>query len=653
MNLFVLLLFIPLSFAATAPGCGDLAKYLQDFEKDLHKKSIQECKPDLYKTLIKDIPVKDPEFLEGKVCQDLSTIETQLENAKLELAVLNGIGKLKATIAEAKEKTEGPNAAPARVAAMTFVSSLNTAQSLESLLLTENDGVPFIKLLKDAPKAEGSDQIDLSSRLVTLCKDRPKKDACNPQVFQPGPEAATEIMNLIKTTEPTPEAVASWNKMLAIKRKNFEGEDAKYSFNQMQADLNDALGAIDRKEVLTSKQIKAIAGLDDFESAPGFSFIEDIVDVKNQKKVKIQSDKFFLLMGDASQRQQYEAQSKMSVVWEEVKDKIPGLSDSEKADCSNTKSLFSLVEACVSTLERAIPTITDQVVKSKLKDFLPAIKSSVTYAKTLNDRATACREEIRTTEQLTDACYADFNRDQATLQDKILQLNLVKDKIGSENMELMKYRNFALEKWGQNNCGAQAAPLEFCEDPLVISKNASMAINDSMKIAIMFKQDDADKEKAVKEAEELCENDERKPNKVHDHLCTYFNDTTSDVIVTDNAKKDDVDGPTDAPDGGHNSANLRDAWIKAGSDMLKNVLQAAMPQQAPPIQYPYPYNFAPHNGGAPPMGIADSILFNARHHGSYGFYMPTPGYTPGTAFAPSPMSSYKSVGSMGGNYFGR
>ncbi len=659
MNLFIILLFIPLSFAGSPPGCGDLGKYLEGFEKDLHKKSIIDCKPDLYKTLVKDIPVKDPEFLEGKVCQDLSTIETQIENAKLQLAVLDGIEKLKVTIAEAKEKAEGPNAVPARVAAMTFVASLNTAQSLEVLLATNADGEngkPFVQLLKEFPEDKRSTQKDLSDRLVELCKDRAKneQDACNTKLFKPGPEAATELLNLLKTSDPKPETVESWKKMLAIKKKNpAEGEDASYSFNSMQATLAEAFDRIDKKEVLTKAHLEAIKSLDDFESAPGFSFIEDIAALKNQKKVKIESDKFFLLMGDAKMRQEYEAQSKMSVVWNEVKDKVPGLTDSEIADCSNTKALFSLVETCVSRLERALPDITDQVVKSKLKDFLPAIKSSVIYAATLHTKETDCREEIRSTEKVSETCFADFNRDQATLQDTILQLNLVKDKIGSENMELMKYRNFALEKWGQNkDCGRVETPMDFCEDENIISKNAALTFSDSMKIALVFNQGEAAKTKAVKEAEELCESEERKPNKIHDHLCAFFDDTTSDIVVTNNFDKDS-DGPVVAPDGGNAEAKIRDAWIQGGSDVLKTILGGIMQQKAPPIQNPYPYNYGPYNGGNPPMGISDTILFNARYQGAYGFYMPTPGYTPGTAFAPSPMSSYSSVGSMGGKYFGR
>jgi hypothetical protein len=661
MNLFLALLFIPLSFAGSPPGCGDLGKYLEGFEKDLHKKSILDCKPDLYKTLTKDIPVKDPEFLNGKVCQDLSTIETQLENAKLELAVLNGIEKLKETIKVEKEKAEGPNAVPARVAAMSFVASLNTAQSLEVLLATNangENGKPFAQLLKEFPEERRATQKDLSDRLAELCKDRAKneQDACNTKLFKPGPEAAAELLNLLKTSDPKPETIESWKKMLAIKKKNpAEGEEAGYSFNSMQTDLNEAFAVIDSKEVMSKKHLAAIAKIDDFESKPGFSFVEDIADLKNQKKVKIASDKFFLLMGDAKMRQQYEAQSKMSVVWNEVKDKITGMNESEVADCSNTKNIFSLVEACTNSLERVLSSVTDQVVKSKLKDFIPAIKSSVNYANSLHNKEAACREEIRSAEKLSEVCYANFNRDLATVQDKILQLNLVKDKIGSENMELMKYRNFALEKWGQNkDCGRQETPLDFCEDEKVISKNASMTYSDTMKIALIFSQSEEAKTKAETEAKELCENEERKPNKVHDHICDFFNDTTSDIVVTDNKPNEDADGPVTAPDGGNTEAKIRDAWIQGGSDVLKTILGGLMPRQNAPIQNPYPYNYGPYNGGVPPMGIADSILFNARHHGSYGFYMPTPGYAPGTAFPSSPaMSSYSSVGNMGGKYFGR
>lgn len=668
MNLFLALLFIPLSFAGSPPNCGDLGRYLEGYEKDLHKKSASECrKPDFYKTLIKDIPVKDPEFLKGKECQDLSMIETQIEQAKIQLAVMNGIDKLKNDIAKSKESASGPNAVPARVAGMTFVASLNTAQSLEVLLATNADGEngkSFVQLLKEFPEDKRVTQKDLSDRLAELCKDRDKneQDACNTKLFKPGPEAAAELLNLIKSSDPKPETIASWKRMLAIKKKNpAEGEEPEYSFNSMQADLNEAFAAIDSKEVMTKKHLAAIAKLDDFESAPGLSFVEDIAALKDMKKAKIASDKFFLLMGDAKMRQQYEVQSKLSVVWEEVKDKVPGLTDSEKADCSNSKSNFNVVAGCLTALKRVNKDITDKNmdVKSKLQDFGADLQTSVDYANSLHEKEAVCRREITEKEEVTEACYLDFNRDQATLQDKILQLNLVKDKIGSENMNLMKLRNFALQKWGSQNCDTVGTPMDFCEDETVISKNASMTVSDTMKIALIFTNSEKAKTDAEKEAEVICDaraDEERKtPNKTLDHMCEFFNDTTSDIVETDNKPDQDVtDVNLTPPDGGNTEAKIRDAWIQGGSDILKSVLGGLMPRTQPPVQYPYPYNYGPFNGGTPPMGIADSIMFNARYHGSYGFYMPTPGYTPGTAFPSSPaMSSYSSVGNMGGKYFGR
>lgn len=658
MNLFILFLFIPLTFAGSPPKCDDLGKYLEGFEKDLHKKSIIDCKPDLYKTLVKDIPVKDPEFLDGIVCQDLSTIETQIEQAKLELAVLNGIEKLKLTVKEEKEKAEGPNAVPARVAAMSFVASLNTAQSLEVLLATSNDeDKPFIQLLKEFPDDKRATQKDLSDRLVELCKGRSKsaEDACNPKLFKPGPEAAQELLTLIKTSEPKAETVESWKKMLEIKRKNpAEGEDPAYSFNTMQTELNEAFARIDSKEVLSKSHLKAIAQLDDFESKPGLSFVEDLAALKNQKRAKLASDKFFLLMGDAKVRQEYEVQSKLSVVWNEVKDKVPELSEGQVQQCYQAKALFEEAKNCITSLENAMSKVTDQVVKSKLAAFLPALRSSASYADSLRNKENLCREELRIKDVLSETCYSEFNRDLATVQDKILQLNLVKDKIGSENMELMKYRNFALQKWGTQNCQTIGTPMDMCEDESLFSKDASMTFSESMKIALIFNRSEEAKTTAETEAEELCDAEDRKPNKVHDHLCDFFNDTTSDIIVTDNANKDG-DGPLTAPDGGNTNAKIRDAWIQGGSEVLKSILGGLMPQQTlPPVQYPYPYNYNQYNGGTPPMGIADTIMFNARYHGGYGFYMPTPGYQPGTAFSSGPsMSSYNSVGNMGGKYFGK
>ena len=660
MKLFIFFLFIPLSFAGSPPSCADLGKYLESFEKDLHQKTISNCKPDLYKTLIVDVPIKDPEFLSERACQELSSIELQLEQAKLEMAVLIGIEKLKLTVGDSKQDSQSTNPAVARVAGKTFVSSLNTAASLETLIATNDENAtPFIKKLKEFPENKRVTEKDLTDRISELCKDRSKneQDACNPKFFQPGKDAALELLNLVNSSNPNPKTIKSWEKMLAIRKKNApKEEDPTYSFNQMQNELSGAFDRIDQKEVMTKDQLLAIKRLDDFENAPGFSFVEDLAALKDQKKAKIASDQFFLLIGDARVRQQYEAQSKLSVVWNEIENRVPGLSEGERAECSNAKSIFNDLISCLSSLEKELPSLTDQVVKSKLASFLPALRTTVNYALKLNEKEVECRDEIKTKERVTEVCYADFNRDLATTQDKIIQLNLVKDKIGSENMDLMKYRNLALQKWGTQNCQTLSSPMDMCEDADLFSKEAIMTFSESMKIALIFSTSEEEKSNAEAQAQELCDSQERKPNKIHDHLCAFFDDTTSDIIVAKNSPELHPDGPMTAPDGRHAEDKIRDAWIMGGSQILATSLTALMPRPAavpPPVTYPYSYNYAPYNNnGAAKMGIADSILFNARYHGAYGFYMPTPGYQPGTAFGANVgLSSYNPIGNSGSRYF--
>lgn len=656
MALLIVLLLIPLSFAGSPPNCGELGTILESYEKDLQKKFITDCRKIDYKTMVQDIPVKDPEFLNGKMCSDLATIETELERLKLEEAVLSGINKLKKTVQESKEQTEKTSG---RVAAMSFVSSLNAAQSLEVLLQsTTDDGTPIIQKLKAFPDNQRLTQKDLSDRITEICKANDKEhlnnkfvtdvDVCNPNVFKPNPEAAAEILQLVKTSEPSIEQISKWQRMLTIRRKSANPEDTAYSFNDMQNELSGAFAKLDSKDVLSKEHIKAIAKLDDFENPPGLSFVEDISSIKDQKKAKIASDKFFLLMGDAKLRGQYEVQSKLSIVYDDVKNLLSDLTESQKADCSNAKNLYKIARSCYQHIEGAHKNLTGDA-KANLGRFLPALKSSIDYADALENKEESCREELKTKDALSESCYGEFNRDHATVQDQILQLNLLKDKIGAENIEAMKFRNFALMKWGSQKCQTLASSMDMCEDDTLITKEAVMTFSDAMKIAVVF----SPKPEAEQEAEKICDED-RKFKKHEERLCEFFNDTVSDVVKP--SKKEDVDGPVQAPDGGNEEAKIRDAWIQGGTGLLTDVLRhyVNQQQQRASTVNPYPYNYSPWNNGARPMGISDTILFNARYHGAYGFYMPTPGYQPYTAFGnASLVSPYQSVSTSASKYFGR
>lgn len=652
MNFIYLILFISLSFAGSPPDCNGLGKILDDYEKDLHKKTISDCSKMKPADLVGQLTILDHEFLNDKMCSQMGNIETQIEKLKADLVILDGIKKLKAVVSVSKEKVEkDTRQKPSQEAGKNFVQSLNTAQSLEVLLSTSlKDGKHLIQKLKEIPENRRLTQKDLTDRINELCSEESREDenACNPKIFSPGSEAANEILSLIKTTDPTIKQIAQWQRMLEIKRKSATPEDSTYSFNQMQKELGFAFEALDQNKVLTKEQLLAIKKLDDFENNSDFSFVKNISEINQKKKHKIYSDQFFLLMGDTKLRQQYEVQSKISVVWENLKHLSPDLSDIQKQACDKSKILFEHAKEC----SRHLKDVQKKLATKDLKDILSSIDSSISLVDQLQEIEVSCKEELEKTSSLPERCYAHIENDSAKIQDQIMQLNLLKDKIGSENKDLMTYRNFALRKWNENKgCGKVSAPIDFCEEsgPSHISKDALLTISDVLNVAIVFTPPTIEDS----EVEKLCE-DETKPKRSNyeSKLCEFFDDTTPEIIETKNHTA--PDGPTDAPDGKHTQARIKDAWLQGSANLLSTALRELMPRQSMYQSFrpnPYQYNYNPYYRAAPVLGISDQILFNARYNGAYGFYMPTPGQRPYTSFAPAGnISPYTTTNSRYFNY---
>jgi hypothetical protein len=635
MKFLLPLFFIPLSFAGSPPGCNELGVILQGYEKDLNAKAIKDCGKLTPDELLGGRAVIKREFLEDKKCLELGDIETQIERLKSELAVMDGIVKLKSSLEEDKKKA--PNS---RAEGMSFVASLNTAQSLELLLDTKNSkNESLASYLKNEAKAKE----EIEPKIKDFCKDLDKKgvNACNTEAFKPSSEAIGEIYNLLSPLlKVDSDQISKWQNMLAIKRKNQDPEESPYSFHIMQTELAEAFNAIDSKGLMTKKHLQAISRLDDFENRPsGMGFVDNINSIKDKKKTKILSDKLFLLMGDAKSRQQYEMQSKLSVLFDNYKDIVGGICPSVSKDFESAKKCFD-----------ALKTNKSKVSSAGFHSQLGAIEASMNFIKVLSDQEESCKNDLETTELLPEKCYQSISEDKADISDQILQLNVLKDKIGSENQDLMTYRNLALNKWYQNNnCGKIESPMDLCEadTPETISKSALMTVSDSMTVAIMFTPK-PEKEVNTK-AQELCDDDNKKKTKSEERLCEFFDDTTPNVVTK---KDDDSDGPVEAPDGGHEQAKIKDAWLQGGANILAQGLSYFMQRNTPPpIQNPYPYNYAPYNGGGSGMGIADSIMFNARYQGAYGFYMPTPGLVPGHAFPSSSMTGYRPLSGSGGRFF--
>lgn len=652
-----------MSFADSARQCEGLAKALNGYEKDLQNKAFSNCQNVRIEDLVKDVNFAIPDFLNedmpgtslSRKCSTLASVEAEIQKLKVEQSVLDGFEKLKASIQSAKDRTADREAAVARRNGKTFVDRLSAAQGLEALVATRvkdrtadrtqgNIDRPILQVLRARGPATKEGLRDLVKELCSNEDKTDAVDACNPANFDPTDPAIEDIVNLINSHEKIEAAqIEQFQNSLKIKRKtpNADGE-SNYSFNQMNKEMREAFAKLDGKDPMSKAHLKAIKSLSDFESNPDFDIAQGLMTAGVQSEVKLASNKFMLHMRDSLSRQEYEARSKMSVMWETHKDKITNVPSTTTESCNLAKDNLEQAILCQKYLKDDLPNVNNQTARADMSRALAAIEDNIVYHTKLSQDLARCDNLYKSEGVISEMCMGTISLTHANLGEKIIQLNALKDKIGSENTDLMKLRNYALFKWEKNNCGATTdATMDLCEvENSTLNKETKFTVSNALKVAILF----APEAKAETEGKALCEDEnvaKRNP------VCTdaVVSDVTPPVVLNEG-----VDGPTDAPDGGHADAAIRDAWIGAGANLLKQALDYVIPRQTPPsLPNPYPYNYGPYNGGAPPMGIADTIMFNARYQGAYGFYMPTPGYQPYTAFgASSAITPYRSVSSGGG-----
>jgi len=645
------LILIGLSFGGNAPNCNELSQILLQYEKDLHQKTINNCDKLKPTDLTKNSQVTDGDFIKDKLCFNFATIETLLEQKKSELAVLTGIEKLKNTIQKSKDaadkgSTEGGE---------DFLKSLNTAQSLELILNTKfKDGDSLAKKIYDNKTKPN----ELKIRVSEWCKKNEKTqydDACDQRLFQPNDETLKELTSLFQNNKSTSENVDKWKKKLEIKKKG-ENIDLKYSFTEMQKDLKDVFDAFNRGERLTKKHLKKIQELEDYENADQNS----VTTMFKEIDPRIMTDKIFFSLGDANTRIQYEIQSKLSVLWQELKTMDLGLTKDELQNCQKAKEDFSRAKFCYGQLIK----IKEKLEKKGLGELLEALKVSLDYEDKISSLKNQCEKTFDEKNLPKMDCFKNFDKDKLKLQEEILQLNILKDKIGSENQDLITYRNFTLFKWQFLKCGTKESPMDFCEAGQTISKEALMTAKDSLEIAVLFTPKSDEDEKA---AHKLCHDKGKEKRKdFEEKLCEFFHYKSSGKCNFNSEEPSKNPGSSqeetrnsDSTTDSDNSVNtprnyakerVRDAWI----DGLKNTAAGltnffrmkSLNTQMPPTMAPYPYNYVPMTQGPAPMSISDSILFNARFHGASGFYTPTPGMPRHSDFNQSQMTGSNPGGNM-------
>ncbi len=646
------LILTGLSFGGKAPDCNELSQILLKYEKDLHQKTINNCKEVKLAELINS-QATNGKFIEDKLCHNFATIETLLEQKKSELAVLTGIEKLKNTIQNSKVKADKGS----KEGGEDFLKSLNTAQSLELILNTKFiDGDSLAKKIN----SNQTNPDELIKKVNEWCKNNEKTqvdDACDDRLFKPTKETREELTFLLRKDKPTDEKINLWKKKLEIKKKR-EDINLRYSFTEMQKDLKDVFEAFNRGERLTREHLKKIQELEDFENADQNS----VTTMFKEKDPRIMMDRILFSLGDADSRIQYEVQSKLSVFWQEIKEMKLGLTNDQIQNCQNAKKDFSRAKFCHSHLTQV--QVKEELETKGLGKLLDALKVSIDYQDKISKQKNICENNLDKKNLPDEDCFKNFDEDKSNLENEIFQLNILKDKIGSENQDLMTYRNFTLYKWQFLKCGTKESPMDFCEAGQTISKEALMTAKDSLEIAVLFTPKSDEDEKA---AHKLChDKGKEKRQDLEEKLCEFFHYKSSGACNFNPEEPSNNPGSSqeetrnsDSTTDSDNSVNtprnyakerVRDAWI----DGLKNTAvgltnffrQNSINNPMPPTMAPYPYNYVPMNQGPAPMSISDSILFNARFHGASGFYTPTPGMPQYSDFNQSQMTGSNPGGNM-------
>jgi hypothetical protein len=178
------------------------------------------------------------------------------------------------------------------------------------------------------------------------------------------------------------------------------------------------------------------------------------------------------------------------------------------------------------------------------------------------------------------------------------------------------------------NCAVRESSVVECEDhPLLkVAPEALNLISDVAGMSVVHSNP-----ATATDLEVLCE---ESSGSMETDLCSFYDSPPANPNVTDRPAPPSPDSPY------VEVRDARDPSREAFTEGLRNIGWGIVNQlQQRPLMYPnpylnfnpYPYNYSPF-AGTGGMSPSDQILFNARFYGGYGYYTPTIGAAPYTAF---------------------
>lgn len=637
-SLLLFIFFASPAVLAAGPNCNRLQTIVSDYEMRMKRKVVA---PRCSEATLPGIEIPDAalkeEVLGRMKCSSLGVMEERAKTLENQLTLLGGFQLLKNEIRDNKEATAQENLTKAQRAARDFRRAVTTAQSLEMILDTAGD-TPILRQLKEIPEARRNSPAKLLQEMRTLCQNRQGReanaqDACS-SGFSPDADSVREINTLISQGELTNDQLATWANALKIQKAGGEA----WSFREMYAEVREAVPKIENGRLtLNRNELNAIRNLPEFTDAAALPFLNALKTAKSGMKIHSALEKFKFTALDLKERLQVETRSKISWMWKEIKDSGITLSAEQLASCEQSKNEFASAEACWTAVQSQKQTIPDNNSDKKalVNNLENGLASSLRYLRSFEEVSRCLNPEDGQSTALSSANTGDqlsncsslnmLNADLEKIQNELLIINGLRDQIASQNQRDMKFRNFAIEKLSAMNCAAREVSVVDCEEnPMTrIAPEAMSLTSDILGFSLVHSTPST-----ATDIQSDCES----PKGMEEDLCSFFEAPPANPNVTDRPAPPTSTSPyIEAP-------NQRDPSREAFVDGLAGigwgiVSQLTAPRPVPnyyATNNPYPYNYSPYpyNLGSP----ADQVLFNARFYGGYGFYSPTLGAAPYTAF---------------------
>lgn len=637
MRYLLLFLFIPvLSTEAKAPGCDDLSSILRNLDKQIREKRIS---PDTCSTLTpqsflynQELPSGYPapettQALTDYRCKDLSAVELQIKSIENELALFEGIAQLKLEINQGIEKlktVEKPEMIS--MASKAFAANLEVARNLELFLDVNNEnGENVFLTLSRAIETNWDTPQKLKDYLKDYCKTHKISDAaiCKDDYII-SENLHKEISGFIKVGAESeqkfsPKHIEELQQALAIQKN---GEE--YSYDQLSADLP----GLNAEGFTDASGIKALKEMPPLTGDSKFSFLNGLKTAKDLLEVKSISSKFQFLLNDLKKRQEWEMKSKLSIVMFEQAENID---QAHKEVCKEATTLSKPVKDCLDHLvnNKSLQSLE----QAQIKDIMDELTYGENHLKLLSSLEKSCVLSDKL--EIPQGCFEQLNKKQAELLEKSLALNALKAKMLEDSDKLIAMRNFALEQFQGQECTAAELSEVRCDGVSAISQQAVFLGEDVLGITLSYipKEEGTDISGYCKEKEQKT---------YEEKLCAFLEDEEEDNPMPKLAS----DIPTSPEQYRNPSA---EAAMNVGGSLLGLLGQIMAQNRHPPNPYPmYPMGNYPTT---PVLSISDSLLYPQASRG-FGYYSPTPGAMPYSAFGKG-MSSSASYNFGSASYFNK